>query len=230
MMNSSLPKPPSDAVDLAQEVTAVARAAAAGDLEPRVLHIPDRDPLSELALAVNAMLDTVDAYVREAGATLSAASERRFYRRFMLRGMPGTFRRGAETITHASGVLAQQQAQIEQSHQRRERVISDLQAVLESNAERIAGIADTIGKFAAGTRMLGLNARIEAARAGEAGAGFAVVADEVQGISERIAKAADEIATELKAFREESQRVFTDVRQDYQGEERRSGLDRRRAA
>jgi hypothetical protein len=53
---------------------------------------------------VNQLLDIVDAFVRESGASLMAASEGRYHRQFLLRGMPGTLRDGAGQINaaHAS--------------------------------------------------------------------------------------------------------------------------------
>jgi len=230
-MSSFLPKPLGNSVtsDLVREVTLVARGAAAGDLEPRILMIPDDDPLAPMALAINAMLDSLDAYVREASAALTAASEQRHHRRFIQRGMPGAFRRGAATIDLAAGAIAAHHEALAAIEVRQEGVISEQKSVMDANAQRIAGIAATIEKFAAGTRMLGLNARIEAARAGDSGAGFAVVADEVQAISERIARAAAEIATELKVFQTDSARASTEVRQKKTGENGRIHRDQRAA-
>jgi len=92
----------------------VLNAAADGDLERRV---PALGPeLEELRTALNRVLDVVDAYVRESGATLEAASDGRFHRRLLTRGLPGTFRAGArridgarEQLAAAAGALADQQ-------------------------------------------------------------------------------------------------------------------------
>ena len=87
-------------------VTAICRAAAQGDLEPRVLGV-EPGPVGVVADSVNHLLDLMDAYVRESTASLTAAGDGRFHRRFLERGMRGHFAAGARTINAA---IAQMQA------------------------------------------------------------------------------------------------------------------------
>jgi len=84
----------------------VCRAAACGDLEPRVPVLGDDPDLLAVREALNGLLDLTDAYVRESSASLSFASDARFYRRFLVRGMRGSFRSGAETINEAIATMA----------------------------------------------------------------------------------------------------------------------------
>ena len=84
----------------------VCLAAAGGDLEPRVPHLGDEPEVREVRDALNGLLDLTDAYVRESSASLSYASTQRFYRRFLRRGMKGSFAQGASTINEAIDAMA----------------------------------------------------------------------------------------------------------------------------
>jgi methyl-accepting chemotaxis protein len=82
---------------------------------------------------------------------------------------------------------------------------------LSEAAERIGGIVELINQIASQTSLLALNATIEAARAGEAGRGFAVVASEVKQLSERTAKATEEIASQITAIQEKTQQAANSI-------------------
>lgn len=75
--------------------------------------------------------------------------------------------------------------------------VADAMAKLQTRAEDVKGIADTIFAISSKTNLLALNASIESARAGEAGRGFAVVADEIRDLAEQTRAETENIATIL---------------------------------
>jgi len=89
-------------------IATVCERVAAGDLEARLTHTPADPEVRRAMVAINQMLDQTDAFVREARVSLDCASKGRFFRRFVLRGMKGSFRRGAEMINHAGHEMAHQ--------------------------------------------------------------------------------------------------------------------------
>lgn len=68
---------------------------------------------------------------------------------------------------------------------------------LSGAAEAMNSIVDVIQEIANQINLLSLNATIEAARAGEAGRGFAVVASEVKSLANQVAKATEQISSEI---------------------------------
>ena len=74
---------------------------------------------------------------------------------------------------------------------------AEMTAKLQSTADTVKEIVDTILGISSQTNLLALNASIEAARAGEAGKGFAVVADEIRQLSENTKESAEEIASTI---------------------------------
>jgi methyl-accepting chemotaxis protein len=76
---------------------------------------------------------------------------------------------------------------------------------LTEAAARVAEVAKLIDGISQQTNLLALNATIEAARAGEAGKGFSVVASEVKALSQRTAKATQEISEQINEIAQATQ-------------------------
>jgi methyl-accepting chemotaxis protein len=83
------------------DIVSVCARLADGDLEARVGPVGDDPTLVGVRYALNHLADVTDAFVREAGASLAAASDGRYYRQFLSAGMPGSFSDGARTINDA---------------------------------------------------------------------------------------------------------------------------------
>ncbi|MCW0232780.1 MAG: methyl-accepting chemotaxis protein [Ferrovibrio sp.] len=88
-----------------QQIEAICARAAQGDLSGRVLHLKQYGDLAPTLVSFNRLLDLVDAYIRESGASLSYASEGKYFRRFLPAGMVGQFRHGADIINGAREMM-----------------------------------------------------------------------------------------------------------------------------
>lgn len=140
------------------QLTLVVDQVARGDLEVRVPPLPEAEGLAELRDRLNHGLDVMDAFVRESGASLTAAAEGRHHRQFLVRGMPGTFRDGAERINRARSTM--------------EAAAIDLAAQHETRAQMVDKAVEVSTHVAAASTELGASAR-ELAAAARAGVGEA---------------------------------------------------------
>ncbi|MFN4277070.1 MAG: methyl-accepting chemotaxis protein [Ferrovibrio sp.] len=87
------------------EIGEVCRRAASGDMSARIIYTEKYGELKDALAHVNRILDLADAYIRESSASLECASNEKYYRPFLLRGMPGDFHRGAMVINTAREVM-----------------------------------------------------------------------------------------------------------------------------
>lgn len=138
---------------LARIVT-VAREAANGNLEPRILHASSAGELRELALSINHLLDMTDALLREAGASLDHASNGKFFRRVLLRGMRGSFHSTAAIINSSTEIMARNAAALASSEKRKlelansfEDNIKGVVATLASSSTELAATAQALAQM-----------------------------------------------------------------------------------
>ena len=127
----------------------VCSAAAKGDLEPRITAIPEDDDLGELAWEINALLDMTNSFVREAAASMQAASEGRYYRKIILRGMGGEFRRASRTINDGIEVMHLQAEEIANQRARREDIARDFERMLRDEIDGVIEAAENMSEESA---------------------------------------------------------------------------------
>ncbi|MGE4529066.1 MAG: methyl-accepting chemotaxis protein, partial [Rhodospirillaceae bacterium] len=73
-------------------------AAAAGNLNERVLGIRGHGVLGRMLHDINAVLDSLEAFAKEAGAVMDYANRGKYFRRIVLTGLNGEFRTYATRI------------------------------------------------------------------------------------------------------------------------------------
>jgi methyl-accepting chemotaxis protein len=188
-------------------VAQVCEAASRGDLEPRVPFLGDDPDLRHVRAALNGLLDLTDAFVREASASLQYASDARFYRRFLLRGMLGSFRSGAETINRATATMAGTHERLQQEQRFRAELADAFEDAVLGLSDQVAAAAT---EMEATSRTLADTAGATAERAGVV-AESSVVASEAVVAS---ASAVEELAvtvSEIEGQTEAANRVGSDA-------------------
>ncbi len=165
---------------------AVCARAADGELEARVVDIGAFGELQGFLVSINRLLDLTDAYVRESGASLEYASQQKYYRPFLLRGMRGDFRRGAATINTARESM-QRRSELTEAFQT---TVSENVEVVSSAAAQLQGLANGMTEDASAANERSTTALQSAGVATEN-------ADAVAANSEQLAEAIDEISKQV---------------------------------
>lgn len=170
-----------------------------GNLEARIIGWQDHGVLSQTLCDINYMLDITDAYVREAGASLGAAENNHFFRKFLERGMVGSFEIGAKVINAGCANMeenARVSALEEQAQQKR-------QLLVENFNSTITGFVETLLASAGGLNNLSNQ--------------LTSFADDTQRLSSSVAAASEEasmnVQTVAAATEEYSQSVHEIARQ-----------------
>ena len=173
-----------------RRIADVARAAAAGDLERRVLTVPPRGTVGEVQTAINGALDIADAFVREAGGAMGAAAEGRYYRTILLRGLPGAFLNSARVINDAGARMRDQETRIVGLADSFESSVGGVVDAVSGEAERLHGQAGQLSGMASQTLR-------EAAAATEATSQTAGDTGTVAAATEELSASISEIARQV---------------------------------
>src|SRR3954462_7977227 len=128
----------------------VCKRAAAGDLEARLPETGASPGAGEGRPAVNALLDTSDAFVREAGAASAAAAEGRFHRHILTRGLRGAYRKAAEPISASLAMIRRSAARLAEANASRLALADELENAVLRVSEQVATAATEMGASANG--------------------------------------------------------------------------------
>jgi methyl-accepting chemotaxis protein len=183
------------------ELLITCERAAEGDFEARACAVPGAELVPgalELRYALNRLLDRTDAYVRESAASLQAARDMRFHRKFLPAGLKGAFRAGAETINEATNAMEHAQAQLDAAHAYRLSLADELEATVSAVAEQVAAAATELSATAAGLAQSAERAGAETERAAAIVHEMVDAANSISGVVNVISKIASQ--TQLLAL------------------------------
>jgi methyl-accepting chemotaxis protein len=148
-------------------ITDATARAAVGDLEHRVPYMGDNRDVRDARLAVNQLLNVIDAYVRESSAAISASSHGRFYRRLLEGGLQGAFREGARIIDAGREAMRVSSENLVGAATGRATLAEELESSILGVSEQVAAAATEMGATAEGVVTYARDAVQDAARATE---------------------------------------------------------------
>jgi len=139
--------PDESSADAVRVLLAACAAAADGDLEARVapIDVEDGTELAELRRTINRLLDRTDGYVRESAASLQAAAEGRFHRRFLVAARAGDAGRGFAVVADEVKSLAESAAR---SADHITGQVGAMQEVTGASSAAMGTVEDTVQEMA----------------------------------------------------------------------------------
>ncbi|MBS1167489.1 MAG: methyl-accepting chemotaxis sensory transducer [Proteobacteria bacterium] len=174
-----------------RSAVALATALTRGDFEARILTFDQRGDAGALTEALNDMADHLDAFVREASASMDTVRQNRFHRRILHNGMDGALLRASRTINDATDVIQDRVTAFNQS-------TDDFSAAINSIVEGLVEASHTMGATAT---HLSDGANSTDQRAGDAAAASKTTSIDVEKASEaasRLSASASDVGEEVE--------------------------------
>ena len=180
----------------------------AGDLEARLVDWDQMGSFSDTATDFNQFIDLTDAFIREAGASLTAASESRFYRRFLTTGMPGTFKAGAELVNEVSDRMKQMAD--DQARQLAE-VADAFEADVMNVVQVLSAAAEQVGQSSQSLTSHAEENQAQAATVAAAAEQATVNVQTVASATEELSASVEEIARQVNASSQKSSEASSEA-------------------
>ena len=158
----------------------VCEGAAKGDLEARILGIPESGPVGTIQNSINHVLDITDAFVREARGSMRAVGNGLYYRKVLVRGLPGSFGLAAETINSTTAGM--------------EKNVEDFSRFAKTNVrDVVAGVSNAATQMNRSASLMTDTAR----SLGDQAAGVAAATEETTASVQTVASAAEELSASV---------------------------------
>lgn len=192
--------------------------ASKGDLEARILEEFEPGILGTLQRSINQLLDVSDAFMREASGSMSAVAQGKYYRKVLLRGLPGAYQNAASTPNGATETMemrVQEFARFAQDNV--STVMTGVSAAavqMQASAEAMSNMAFNSNgmatSVAAAAEQATANVRSVAAAAEELATSVHEIAERVQHasrISQEAAQGAHQTNAAVEGLAQSAQRI-----------------------
>lgn len=192
-----------------RELAAFCRAITAGQMERRHTRIREGGQLGEVIHGLNDVLDRVDAFIREAAASLVAMRDQKYFRRIICTGFDGSYLHAATIINQATGAMRAKIERVGETSGNFEGTVRDLAHLVASASTQLQATAKTLEETAQDATRRSLTVQEASSRTtshiGQLAATAGTLSDAIGEIgsrtetSRRIAGTATEKAQEMMA-------------------------------
>jgi methyl-accepting chemotaxis protein len=171
--------------------TAVIEQIGKGDFEARLVGIDEGGDLGRLMHAINDTTDRIDAFVREAAASMEAVRNNRYSRRILRDGLDGALLNGATVINEATHVIEQRVSAFNQSTASFEEAINAIMSSLSAASNTMSETATAMQDGAA-------DANERASAVAAASEEMAISVQTVASAATELSASGDEVASEAQ--------------------------------
>jgi methyl-accepting chemotaxis protein len=186
----------------------VCHRLAKGDFEARIVPIQEKGDLGQLLNAINHMTDLMDAFVREASASMDHVSRNKYYRNILEAGFKGALLGGARTINAATATAARNMGNFRSLANDFETLLTDVIQDITATVDTLQATSSTMGRVVA-------NANEEVVTAASASEENAMSAQTISAASEEMSISIRDISAQLHKA---NQRASEAIRQSVQTE------------
>lgn len=183
--------------EMLAKASVVCESAAEGDLEARITGINVDGHLGNMLHSINHLLDLTDAFVRESGAALTFASEEKFFRRVLLRGLHGTFRRAAGLINNSTDQLAAKTESLIQAEQQRGELAAEFEMAIKHVVDSTAAAATQLDSTASALKSMAEQTSSQSDQAVETSISVTRYMEQVAGSFGQVNRAVEEISDQV---------------------------------
>ena len=141
----------SDLDEEIQKTIYVCQKLSEGDFETRILNIDTANPIANMQWSVNEMADRVDAFMREASASMKFVSEQKYYRRIIDNDMTGAFKRTAQAINQCTHSFEERTSQFADIIEKFELEIGNVSKSIFATSTSLQDSANKLSTNASGT-------------------------------------------------------------------------------
>ena len=172
-------------------VTNVVEQIGRGDFEARLVGIEEGGDIGRMMLGVNDTIDRIDAFVREAAASMDAVRNNRYHRRIMPDGLDGALLNGATIINEATQVIEARVSSFNQSTASFEEAINAIMSSLSNASNAMSETAAALQEGAA-------DANDRASAVAAASEEMAISVQTVASAATELSASGDEVASEAQ--------------------------------
>ncbi|HRC26701.1 MAG TPA: methyl-accepting chemotaxis protein [Alphaproteobacteria bacterium] len=134
------------AVRVLAQANEICTRLAKGDFEARIVGISEGGELGSFLHKINEMTDYMDAFVREATASMDYVSHNQYFRRILEQGLHGALRGAARTINAATEAVAIKMKDFSNIAHMLEKSLGEVVAGITQDVRALENAADAMGQ------------------------------------------------------------------------------------